>query len=107
MKSYFIKIALRGVSPMIWRRLRIPSNTSIARLHEIIQVAYGWDNDYLHKFHIYGKDYGINYIGAVMYSDDADTIFLNDFGFDVNDKFTYVSSHMNTIFLSILSLIFA
>lgn len=44
---------------MIWRRLQVPGNTSLAQLHHIIQISYGWDDDYLHRFHIYGKDYGI------------------------------------------------
>lgn len=30
MKTYSIKIALRGISPMIWRRLRLSGNTSLA-----------------------------------------------------------------------------
>lgn len=89
MKSYFIKIALRNVSPMIWRRLRIPGNISLAQLHRVIQIAYTWDDDHLHQFHIYGKDYGISYIGGMSFSDNAHKIFLDDFNFDVGDKFTY------------------
>ena len=89
MKTYVIKIALRGVSPMVWRRLRISGNTSLAQLHHIIQVTNHWDDDYLHQFHIYGKDYGINHIGAVMFSDNAHKVLLNDFAFDAGDKFTY------------------
>lgn len=42
----------RGVSPMIWRRLRLQGNTSLAGLHHIIQIAMGWDDEYLHYFHI-------------------------------------------------------
>jgi len=38
MKVYWIKIFLRGVSSVIWRRLRIPDETSPAMLHDIIQV---------------------------------------------------------------------
>jgi len=49
--TYFIKVALRGASPMIWRRLRVQGNTSLADLHHIIQIAMGWDNEYLHCFH--------------------------------------------------------
>lgn len=101
MKSYFIKIALHGVSPMIWRRLRIPGNTSIARLHEIIQVAYGWDNNYLHQFHIYGKNYGISYMGGIAFSDNAYQIFLDDFDFDVGDKFTYEYNFFEHIIVDI------
>ena len=89
MKIYFVKIALRGVSPMIWRRLRIPGNISLAKLHQIIQIVCDWDDDHLHQFHIYGKDYGISYIGGLAYSDNAHKVFLDDFGFDVGDKFTY------------------
>jgi len=61
MNTYSIKIAPRGISPMIWRRLRIRGNTSLADLHHIIQIAMSWDNDHLHCFHIYGEDYGISW----------------------------------------------
>ncbi|MBL4865370.1 MAG: hypothetical protein JKY67_03230 [Pseudomonadales bacterium] len=44
MKTYSIKVALRGISPMIWRRLEINSNTTLADLHHIIQIAMNWDN---------------------------------------------------------------
>jgi len=89
MKNYFIKIALRGVSPMVWRRLRIPGDTSLAQLHVIIQKAYHWDDDHLHQFHIYGKDYGIAYVGGISFADNAHRVFFEDFEFDVGDKFTY------------------
>ncbi len=89
MDQYFIKIALRGVSPMIWRRLRVRGNASLAALHHIIQITMGWDNDYLHCFHIYGEDYGIAYDGGMSFSHNARQVFLDDFGFDVGDRFTY------------------
>ena len=88
-KYYFVKIALRGISPMVWRRLRIPGNTSLAMLHYCIQIIYGWDDVHLHQFHIYGKDYGINYAGGFCYSDNPHTVYLDDFRFDVGDRFTY------------------
>ena len=89
MNTYIIKIALHGVSPMVWRRLKIPGGTSLAQLHQIIQIANQWDDEYLHQFHIYGKKYGIGYVGGVLFSDDAYQVFLDDFAFDVGDKFTY------------------
>ena len=89
MKTYFIKMTLRGISPMIWRRFRIPGDTSLADFHYIIQAAYGWDDEYLHQFHIYGKNYGIGHIGGISFSDDARKVYIDDFEFDVNDKFTY------------------
>jgi len=89
MKIYTLKIVLRGISPLIWRRLKVPGPTSLADLHYVIQTIYGWDDENLHQFHIYGKDYGINYAGGIGYSDDARTVYLDDFVFDEGDKFSY------------------
>ncbi len=36
---------LHGVSPMVWRRLKIPGNISLAQLHHTIQIAFGWDDE--------------------------------------------------------------
>ena len=69
MKVYVIKIAVRGVNPMVWRRLRIAADTSLAALHFIIQIIQGWCDDYLHQFHIYGKDYCITYEGSIGFPD--------------------------------------
>ncbi|EPZ4707544.1 plasmid pRiA4b ORF-3 family protein [Escherichia coli] len=73
MKVYVIKIAVRGVSPMVWRRLRIAADTSLAALHFIIQIIQGWADDHLHQFHIYGKDYGITYEGSIGFPDKPET----------------------------------
>ena len=89
MKVYTLRIVLRGISPMIWRRVKIPGSTSLADLHYVIQTIYGWDDENLHQFHIYGKDYGINYDGGLGYSDNAHKVYLDDFAFDAGDKFSY------------------
>lgn len=49
-KAYQIKVTLRGSSPPIWRRLEVPGDTRLDRLHQIIQVAMGWDDSHLHQF---------------------------------------------------------
>ncbi|WP_234942255.1 plasmid pRiA4b ORF-3 family protein, partial [Enterobacter hormaechei] len=64
MKIYVIKIAVHGVSPMVWRRLRIAADTSLAALHFIFQIVQGWGDDHLHQFHIHRKAYGIPYSGG-------------------------------------------
>ena len=55
---YQLKIVLRDVTPMIWRRLLVASTTTIADLHASIQLAMGWEDLHLHQFLIYGKAYG-------------------------------------------------
>ena len=74
---------------MVWRRLRVHGNTSLADLHHIIQVAMSWDNDHLHCFHIYGEDYGIKYDGGMDFTHNARQVFLDHFGFEAGDRFTY------------------
>ncbi|EDX0374003.1 plasmid pRiA4b ORF-3 family protein [Salmonella enterica] len=89
MKVYVIKIVVYGVSPKTWRRLRISANTSLAALHYIIQIVQGWGDNYRHQFHIYGKDYGISYDGVIGFPDNPFRIVIDDFSFDVGDRFTY------------------
>ncbi|WP_368666831.1 hypothetical protein [Xenorhabdus sp. PB62.4] len=49
MKSYVVKVALRGISPMVWRQFRLSGETSLAALYYIIQIAQGWQDDHLHQ----------------------------------------------------------
>ena len=50
---YQLRVALCGVSPLVWRRLLVVSTTSIAELHEILQNAFGWSGQHLHRFLIH------------------------------------------------------
>lgn len=51
-------MVLAEISPLIWRRLRVTGSTTLAELHQILQTAFGWDDDYLHAFTIYGTTGG-------------------------------------------------
>ena len=55
---YQLRIVLRGISPLIWRRLLVRSDTTLAQLHLMLQLIFDWSNEHLHHFHIFGKDYG-------------------------------------------------
>ncbi|WP_051870657.1 plasmid pRiA4b ORF-3 family protein, partial [Xenorhabdus bovienii] len=89
MKTYIVKVALQGISPMVWRRFRLSGGTSLAFFHYIIQITQGWQDDHLHQFRIYGKNYGISYSGGIGFPDNPYKITLDDFEFDVSDRFTY------------------
>jgi hypothetical protein len=86
---YQLRIRLCGVSPLIWRRLLVRSDTSIAELHHLIQAAFDWSDSHLHRFVIHGKDYGIAYAGGMCFSDDPKRVRLADFGFRLNERFYY------------------
>ena len=59
----------------------------LAQLHHVIQIAMGWDDDHLHKFRIYGQEYGIYYPGGKLYSDDPDDVHIDRFDFEPGDRF--------------------
>jgi len=56
--AYQFKYFVRGISPMIWRRVLVRSNSSLADLHEVIQLSMGWEGEHLYAFRLHGKNYG-------------------------------------------------
>jgi Plasmid pRiA4b ORF-3-like protein len=86
---YQLRIRLGAISPLIWRRLLVRSDTSMAGLHQLIQLAFGWTDSHLHRFVIYGKAYAIAYIGGITFRDDPHQVRLADFHFRPNECFAY------------------
>jgi hypothetical protein len=39
---YQLRKVLTGISPIIWRRLLVSSETTIAQLHQYIRVSFDW-----------------------------------------------------------------
>jgi Plasmid pRiA4b ORF-3-like protein len=56
-RIYQLRITLRDIQPPIWRRVQVPDCT-LSDLHEVIQVAMGWDDGHLHQFIVRGTYYG-------------------------------------------------
>ena len=86
---YQLKIMLLGISPMIWRRILVKSDTTISDLHHIIQIAMGWEDIHLHHFVIYGKHYGNRQAGEAIFTDSGCEAKLATFGFREKEKFLY------------------
>jgi hypothetical protein len=47
---YQLKITLLDSKPPIWRRMLVTSDTTLHKLHGIIQETMGWTNSHLHQF---------------------------------------------------------
>src|SRR5574340_573093 len=55
---YQIKVTLDGTHPPVWRRIQVPGNTTLLKLHDILQIVMGWADYHLHEFTIDGTYYG-------------------------------------------------
>jgi hypothetical protein len=86
---YQLRVVLAGISPLVWRRLLVTGDTSIAELHAILQAAFGWSDEHLHRFTIHGVEYGLWRPGTAGFSHDARTVRLSGFGLRAGERFRY------------------
>lgn len=93
---YQLRVVLDGVSPLIWRRLLVPGDYSIADLHFILQIAFDWGDWNLNRFFIHGKDYGVYHSGGMNFSDNPNRVQLADFKFRKSEKFLYEYDFFNS-----------
>ena len=54
---YQCRVVVQGISPLIWRRLLVRSDMSLATLHAALQAVFAWSDTSLHAFHIHGQAY--------------------------------------------------
>ena len=88
---YQIKVTLVDAKPPIWRRLTLSSLTALDRLHEVIQVAMGWEDCHLHQF----AQHGVIYSSEELF--EADDQIKNEAKYRLadllkqpNDQLSYV-----------------
>lgn len=67
-----VRIELQGFKPKIWRRVDVPLTSTLAELHDIIQVVFCWTDSHLHEFVFGGRVYGVpssedTYYGRKVY----------------------------------------
>ena len=84
---YQLRVVLRGVSPLIWRRLAVRSDSTIADLHAALQLAFGWSDEHLNRFVVHGREYGAAHPGGLWFRDDPEEVQLADLGLRVGERF--------------------
>ncbi len=81
-----LKITLNGIKPKIWRTILVKSSVSLNQLHEIIQIAMGWENSHMYTFNIDGIEYADKQFE--LDNSKSDTAKLNKL-IQKKSKFTY------------------
>lgn len=71
---YRLHILLREISPAIWRRVLVRSDSTVKDLHYIMQLLMGWSDYHLNRFTIHGKGFGVFHVGGTGFSDDPSVL---------------------------------
>ena len=88
-----LKISLKWLKPPIWRRVLVPADISLAKLHQVTQTVMGWEDHHLHQFRVGEKTYG----GPALTEDDfydppvedENKARLGEIATEEGDKFLY------------------
>jgi len=101
-RVFQFKIELQEITPLIWRRILVPSDYNFWDLHVAIQDSMGWLDYHLHHFEIRGKGKrNETHIGIPDFDGPPDlqevcpgweipvTAFFNDLGIEAKYIYDY------------------
>lgn len=85
-----LHLALRDIEPRIWRRMVVRESMWLSRLHDAIQVAFGWFDYQLHRFTVNDIGYGnpVRRENETLVEDDRD-FSLADLEIAPKESFLY------------------
>ena len=88
-RIYSLRLTVAAVQPRIWRRLLVREGMPLNRLHEAVQVLFGWCDYQTHVFSFSGRCYGnpVNREGVSIEDDRAVT--LADLHLSDRDRLVY------------------
>ena len=77
-----LRVVLCGVRPLVWRRLLVPRDLSLADFHRVLQIAFGWSGFSLYTFHFHGRTVG-------RHTGDPHAVQLADLALHRGERFRY------------------
>jgi Plasmid pRiA4b ORF-3-like protein len=86
---YQLRAVIRGIRPMIWRRLLVRDDSTVAQLQEVLQIAFGWNDKHLDRVEIRGREYAVYREGGGLIGIDARRVRLSDRKLGRLERFVY------------------
>jgi hypothetical protein len=77
LRGFRVRLDLDGAKPPVWRRLDLPGDLTLPRLHDVIQAAMGWTDSHLHRFRT-GRDHRSPYFVTHFDLDEGEEGLLED-----------------------------
>lgn len=75
---YQLTLRLEHSEPPVWRTLQVLNTTSLEDLHDMFQVAMGWQNEQAYQFIINDHYYGDDDLGSSGNRSDAGSVRLGE-----------------------------
>ncbi|MDN5768251.1 MAG: plasmid pRiA4b ORF-3 family protein [Humibacillus sp.] len=75
--GFRVRLDLRGAKPPVWRRLELPGDLTLPRVHDVIQESMGWTDSHLHRFRT-GRDHRSPYFITAFDLDEGEDGVLED-----------------------------
>src|SRR6266436_9095184 len=88
-RVFQFRLSLAEVRPTVWRRIQVPDDCTLARLHKIIQAVMGWQDYHLHEFTIDGQAYGDPEVDEEDRLVDDRTVRLRDLDLAIGGRIEY------------------
>ena len=84
---YQFKIQLKNVAkPSVWRQIQVPEKFTFHKLHQLIQLVFGWENCHLYQFSPSG--YGSHPVISIPIEEDWEKPDMNALKTKLNKVFT-------------------
>lgn len=77
--TFRFKIQLKHIgSPAVWRTVTVPARFSFMKFHEVIQAAFGWEDEHLFQFSPVGLSKDNDFEISIPDGDDWDSGEIQD-----------------------------
>ncbi len=84
------KVTLRNIHPLIWRRIQVWEDATLAQFHRVLQIVMGWQDCHLYEFRIGVDIYGVPELDDERQIIDVTRTRLCDVFRSVGTEFEYV-----------------